>query len=88
MTPMRRDLLLTGLLELQDAPVDVCNFFHGERWVASASSPQGVPQPSTSVPRLSNARQHPRRVRHSRRAGRAKRVRCRAQRRRAKPPCW
>ncbi|MCC6235488.1 MAG: hypothetical protein IT580_22820 [Verrucomicrobiales bacterium] len=35
--------LVTALLELQDAPVDVCNFYHGELGAFGIFTEQGVP---------------------------------------------
>jgi hypothetical protein len=55
--------LLTSLLELQDAPVDVGNFFHGEVGGFGLFSEQGVPQPAYRAFRaFQELAQHPRRV--------------------------
>ena len=54
---------LTSLLELQDAPVDVANFFHGEFGGFGLFSEQGAPRPVYHAFRAFQALvQHPRRV--------------------------
>jgi Glycosyl hydrolases family 39/Carbohydrate esterase, sialic acid-specific acetylesterase len=55
--------IATALLELQDAPVDACNLFHGELGAFGIFTEQGVPQKSYQTLRaFQGLRETPRRV--------------------------
>lgn len=55
--------IATALIELQEAPVDVCNLFHGELGAFGIFTEQGVPQKSWQALRaFQGLRETPRRV--------------------------